>query len=398
MKVMDERTSGPAVAASPLVLGAIASAGAGLVHGAAAGAHNGDAALALLFALAAAGQLGWAALAMVRPVRLVALLGVGLNLGLVVVWALTRTVGMPVTTVFGGPEAVGLQDAVAAGLAVSAVGLAAWSVARGDGPEWLRRAPVAGLATALVVALTVPAMAAGHDHDHAEDSGPSSTELAAASAVGLVEGREADDAISSPAEPDVSDAADDHGHSGAHHGDHGGGPVTSLYDPRLTPEQRVAARQLIDDTVAGMQRFPDIDSVIADGYVSIGDGATGFEHFINVGYIADGRELDPERIESIVARVNPDGSREVVSAMYLMSPGSTMDDVPDIAGSLTVWYDHQDLCWSGVRVVGRVGADGQCPRGEFRGTAPMLHVWMVPHPCGPFAGLEGHGGGCGHDH
>jgi hypothetical protein len=29
---------------------------------------------------------------------------------------------------------------------------------------------------------------------------------------------------------------------------------------------------------------------------------------------------------------------------------------------------------------------------------PMLHVWITDHPCGPFAGLEGHGGSCVQDH
>jgi len=25
--------------------------------------------------------------------------------------------------------------------------------------------------------------------------------------------------------------------------------------------------------------------------------------------------------------------------------------------------------------------------------SPMIHVWIQPHPCGPFAALEGIGGG-----
>jgi hypothetical protein len=25
-------------------------------------------------------------------------------------------------------------------------------------------------------------------------------------------------------------------------------------------------------------------------------------------------------------------------------------------------------------------------------------VWMLPHPCGPFAGIDGHGERCEHDH
>jgi hypothetical protein len=86
--------------------------------------------------------------------------------------------------------------------------------------------------------------------------------------------------------------------------------------------------------------------------------------------------------------------------MYLLPFGTTMEDVPDIAGSLTQWHDHQDLCWDGALVVGRLEADGTCARGAFRATQPMLHVWVQDHPCGPFAGIEGsHGSGCGeHGH
>jgi hypothetical protein len=29
----------------------------------------------------------------------------------------------------------------------------------------------------------------------------------------------------------------------------------------------------------------------------------------------------------------------------------------------------------------------------------MIHVWLIEHPCGPFAGIEGsHGEGCDHGH
>jgi hypothetical protein len=369
--------------ATPLLLAAMASAGAGLVHGAAAGSHNGDRTLAVLFALAAAAQLGWAAVALARPARLVAVAGVALNLSFVAVWLLTRTAGVPGVAVLGSGEAVGFQDAVAASLAVGSVAAALWSLAAERPPAWLHRSSIASASALALAAVTVPAMATGHAHSTGDV-------LEAAAPV-----------AESPDTSTVAFAdeiAEGEAGVGGYEHDHGpGGPVTSLYDPRLTPDQREAARQLIDDTVAGMVRFPDLDAVIADGYLSIGDGITGFEHFVNPAYIGDGVELDPDRIESIVARVNPDGTKDIVSAMYLMSPGSTMDDVPDIAGPLTLWHDHQDLCWEGIRVVARVGPDGTCPRGVFRGTAPMLHVWLVPHPCGPFAGLEGHGGGCGHD-
>ncbi len=55
---------------------------------------------------------------------------------------------------------------------------------------------------------------------------------------------------------------------------------------------------------------------------------------------------------------------------------------------------------------------GTCPAGTVNagGENPMVHVWIAPHECGPFAALEGHGAGqasvsdgarmdqCDHDH
>ena len=73
-------------------------------------------------------------------------------------------------------------------------------------------------------------------------------------------------------------------------------------------------------------------------------------------------------------------------------------DRPEVAGELSSWHDHQDLCWEGSQVTGRIDANGNCARGVFRPTAPMLHVWVTEHECGPFAGIEGaHGAGCDHD-
>lgn len=172
------------------------------------------------------------------------------------------------------------------------------------------------------------------------------------------------------------------------------GPVITLDDPRLSAAQKTAAQTLLDRTRAAMTQFPDEAAVVAAGYVSIGDGRTGFEHFVNIGYLADDAELDASRIESIVLRVSG-GTKTVASAMYIFTTGSTMADVPEIAGELTTWHDHQNLCWDGIRVVAVTRPDGSCPRGEFRSTAPMLHVWLTEQPCGPFSGIEGtHGTTC----
>jgi hypothetical protein len=177
------------------------------------------------------------------------------------------------------------------------------------------------------------------------------------------------------------------------------GPIISVDDPRLTPSQQAAARDLIARTAAGMVAFPTAAAVEQAGYVSIGDGGTdGYEHYVHWSYLSDPFEVDPGHIESIVVKKNGDGTKTVVSAMYILSLGETMANVPDIAGTLTTWHDHTNLCWEGLHVVG-TAVNGVCAQGVLTVTPPMLHVWMVDNPCGPFAGIDDHGGACViHDH
>ena len=133
----------------------------------------------------------------------------------------------------------------------------------------------------------------------------------------------------------------------------------------------------------------------AAGYQWIGDGGGGgYQHYVNWTYYTDGIEMNPAKIESVVVQ-----NGQVVSGMYILNPGKTMANVPTLAGALTTWHDHQNLCFEGTQLVG-IAVNGQCARGRLTPTPPMLHVWLVPHPCGPFAGIESHGGsGCGtHEH
>jgi hypothetical protein len=46
------------------------------------------------------------------------------------------------------------------------------------------------------------------------------------------------------------------------------------------------------------------------------------------------------------------------------------------------------------KVVGVTNAAGVCSAGTLQPAgAPMVHVWIAPHMCGPFAALEGNGAG-----
>jgi hypothetical protein len=86
--------------------------------------------------------------------------------------------------------------------------------------------------------------------------------------------------------------------------------------------------------------------------------------------------------------------------------------VPDIGGALMQWHVHDDLCFTTdpvqPRVVGQTNAAGGCANGLVKfAPSPMIHVWITPHRCGPFAALEGVGAGqiapgqerlCDHQH
>jgi hypothetical protein len=79
----------------------------------------------------------------------------------------------------------------------------------------------------------------------------------------------------------------------------------------------------------------------------------------------------------------------------MMGTGARLTDVPDIGGPLTQWHIHNNLCFTAQgTVAGLTDSEGKCPPGLNNGTqAPMIHVWIRKHECGPFAALEGIGGG-----
>ena len=84
--------------------------------------------------------------------------------------------------------------------------------------------------------------------------------------------------------------------------------------------------------------------------------------------------------------------------MYMLPFGSKFTDVPDVGGPLTQWHVHQNLCLTNDPtqkiVAGLTSPGGGCPPGTSKaGNTPMLHVWTIPNRCGPFAALEGIGGG-----
>ena len=175
------------------------------------------------------------------------------------------------------------------------------------------------------------------------------------------------------------------------------GSITLQREPGVTTAELQRAEKLIETTIKDLKRFQTPAQAYAAGYRSIGDRITGDEHYVNWSYANDGHILDPTRPESVVyEEVN--GKQQAVAAMYGMPFGSTFADVPDVGGPLTQWHVHGDLCLTNnpqQRVVaGLTSLNGGCPPGTSKaGNTPMLHVWTIPNPCGPFAALEGVGAG-----
>jgi hypothetical protein len=167
--------------------------------------------------------------------------------------------------------------------------------------------------------------------------------------------------------------------------------------PGVTPTEQHRAETLLRRTIVDLRRYKYPSEAVAAGYRSIGDGLTGDEHFIKWADVADGHILDPTRPESLVYEVR-DGRQQVAAAMYMLPFGSRFTDAPDVGGALTQWHVHQDLCLTNSQddktLSGFVGINGTCPAGSSKaGDTPMLHVWVVPNACGPFAALEGIGAG-----
>ena len=373
----------------PLALAGSASLGAGAIPAAAMGIHAEHEQAARAFAVLAMAQLAWGAYALVATrVRAGAVLGVVISGAAVGGWVMAKTTGISFIGGLGTVEDIQWPDVIAAALALVAAALSVRVLLTADRPA------IPGSSTLAIVALvaaaaTLGGLNAAGSHSHEDGHGGES----------------------------AAGAAHDHGAEGADHTDpttetpgaggheHSAAAVPpNAFDPTqpinlsgvegVSPEQQARAELLVGNTIARLPQFADVDRMEELGFHSIGDGFTGHEHFINWSYINDEHLLNPDYPESLVFEVQSDGSRKLVSAMFMTREGVSLSEVPDVGGPLTQWHVHDDLCFSddpaAPRVVGVTTVGGSCrpPHVKFAPT-PMIHVWIEPHPCGPFAALEG---------
>jgi hypothetical protein len=372
----------------------LASMGAGAIHAAAAGIHAEHPTLSRMFVAVAAAQILVGLVTLVRGGRAAAAATAVVNGGAVVAWVVTRVSGISWIDGLEQSEAPQFADTVCSVLGVLAVGAAAVTLCGGAG-RTMRSTPTRlGLPAIGLGALTVVAMMssathahgddAGHDHSHAEATDDQSATTTAHSH---------DDAPGTTAAHEVAGAHD---------------PATVAYDPTMpidlsgvdgvTPEQQAFAENLVAVNVVRLPQWADPAVAEAAGFHSIGDADSGHEHYVQWNWIDDDVWLDPDAPESLVYAPQPDGSKKLVSAMYMLPHDIALEDVPDYGGALMQWHIHDYLCLTddpvAPQVEGLTRPDGTCrPPSVKLQEWPMIHVWIVPHECGPFAALEGIGAG-----
>jgi hypothetical protein len=157
-----------------------------------------------------------------------------------------------------------------------------------------------------------------------------------------------------------------------------------------TPAQRGAAARLLADTKRAAAQFVDLRDARAAGYAPHVPTPMTVKHYFNPIYVTDGRVLDPARPEGLVYAHTTRGP-VLVAAVYLMNRAG--EPVRAVGGCLTPWHAHANHCSSDPangRIDGVRGRDGRCPPGQVPwATPPMLHIWMIELPEGPFAAHVG---------
>ena len=368
-----------AVPRSQLVLLAAAALGAAVLHAAFAPGHFAETwSHGLTFAVIAWLQLALAVALIAYPSRRVFALGL-LNIVIIGVWVMSRTIGTPFGPDAWTPEDVGIPDLIAttleALLVMGSAGLL-WRT-RGRtmkviaGPRLLLWGAIAGtlvVAVASTVALT-PRYAGEHTHGGAGEA-IGHTHDGAAAAGGLTGNTPCEKSGPPASEGSITDAQ---GHSHR-------GPTEQIAVDEATMAQ-LADQQAHARAVAA--KYPTVKDAEAAGYYA----STVFvpcigAHYTNIGLVGPFNVDAPS--ELLYDGTRPDS--KIVGLSYLIyHPGGEPDG---FAGPNDHWHQHNangGLCFSNTNGMA-IGAEDTTPQqcaamGGNKHELPdiwMLHDWVVP--------------------
>jgi hypothetical protein len=334
-----------------LALG-VASLGAAVIHAAVIGEHFAlDAMQGTFFLVAMGCQAAWAMAVIASPRRWVLMAGIAGNLGIVAVWIISRTVGIPLVAA-GEPEAASMLDLVATACEVVVVAgctILLYAPRR----IWHRRVPQVGALVAsgavFAVAATFAAAAVlqGSGHRHAADVG--------------------------------------HG-SAVAQGGHGSHEMVGGGDPDPGQLERIRT---------AMAKYEDVDVARANGWVQEhpdypGTGAHFYREsdWNGAGPVRSGIDVaDPEFLMYSQLRT---GKWELVAVAYVVDQAIYPEPPDSLRGALYhqhVWnciVDGEELEEEDYGVI----SEAQCEEmgGEWSpGGVWMTHVWFIDNPDGIFA-------------
>jgi hypothetical protein len=420
----------------------LASIGAGVIHGAAIGLHADHAASARVFLVLTLLQVGWGIAALTDFTKYTAWTGLFVSGGAVVGWVITRTSGISFISGLEIPESPQPADSLCAllgGITVLAILWGMWrpenrasSVSMVNASYILTAITLAGLWTLTghahshgVLELTDSALSINADGVIVAPSDNQSVTTTVTTVAQSLDVRSQDELVAedlasvattvpkksttttTTTTTTVSPTTTAHAHtvtrdqqlaaaSGWPKAFDPSAPIDFSGIGGVTAEQAARATNLIQANARDLAKYANTADAYATGYRSIGDGSSGYEHYIKQSLIVDNRMLDTTAPESLVYKASG-ATRTLVSAMYIANPGTLLTDATlnNYAGGLMQWHVHNNLCWApdsqgNPKVVAVTNAAGICPFGVRQPSgAPMVHVWLAPHPCGPFAAVEG---------
>jgi hypothetical protein len=156
------------------------------------------------------------------------------------------------------------------------------------------------------------------------------------------------------------------------------------WSEQTTANQRAAAEEFVASTRASILKYQDPNIALRDGYQPVTPLNWPIVEWVNPTYTKAGRVLDVKRPERLMY-ISSTGRPILAGAMFVMPTSG--GPIPRVAGGLAHWHQHLDLCYlPNGTIVGTNGYGQPCPDGSAaRPTPPMLHVWVVSNPEGPFA-------------
>jgi len=162
------------------------------------------------------------------------------------------------------------------------------------------------------------------------------------------------------------------------------GAVLQATNDVATPAQVAAAASLYAETKAAIQPFEDWHNAWAAGYRPGGPGNMPTTHWMNEAYVKAGYVMDPHRPQGLVY-ANTRSGPVLLGAMFQMQHLGQFG--PDPGGPLTAWHQHENICFTPLGFeFSLMTPFATCPLGAIDlSAAPMLHVWIVDNPGGPFA-------------